>query len=128
MAHYLQALIDEIDNLHDGDGNRITPLAKSLPPPAKPAPKHSFADLCKSINELGMEFYKSHQRKLKAKADKAAAILKMETDKIAARNATRNTVSTVLAKALELNRLGLMSAAEVARVEMTANDVLARLK
>ena len=90
-------------------------------------PKPKIGDLLKALNDLGVQRQKV-QADIKKKRDKIAAEQKAREDAvIAARNSARSAVSNVLAKALELNRLGKLTAPEVARIEIAANESLRRI-
>lgn len=104
-------------------------LIKAEPPaPKQPKqPKRDMSRLMKSIDDAGAGCRKLNAANAKKKA-KAAADLKAREDAvIAKRNHDRAAVSNVLAKALELNRLGKITVSEVARIEISANETLRRI-
>ena len=138
MSSNFSLLLDELEiyaaeNGWSFEGDEIrkaeTPSQKSLDDAAEAQAQNDreVSDMVARSAALAKE---RKQKAADAKAEKiriAAAKKKAAQDEIDARNNARANVSNVLAKALELNRLGRITAAEVARIEITANDVLARI-
>ena len=100
-----------------------TPAFQVETKPAKP----SIDDLIKAITASGDVIRKLNAETAKRKAKDAADQKAREDAMIADRNARRAGVSNVLAKALELNRLGEISATDVARIEISAHETLRRI-
>ncbi|MEI7608563.1 MAG: hypothetical protein WCJ64_14390 [Rhodospirillaceae bacterium] len=131
MASNFSLLLDELVKL--GKEREQEVLQKSLDQAADLRRKEAAAKV-KQDQEVADMVTRSaalcKQLAAEAKAKKlrlAVEKKKAAEDVIAARNAERTTVSNVLAKALELNRLGQITAAEVARIEISAHSALQRI-
>ena len=132
MASNFSRLLDELAELSKERDKEL--LQKYLDEEAarqrKKAAAKATAD--KEVSDMVANSAKlSKERAAEAKAKKqklADDAKKAAESEIAARNAARANVSNVLAKALELNRLGKITAVDVARIEISANEALARIK
>ena len=131
MASNFSLLLDELVKL--GKEREQEVLQKSLDQAADLRRKKAAAK-AKEDQEVADMVTRSaalcKQLAAEAKAKKlrlAAEKKKAAEDAIAAKNKDRANVSNVLAKALELNRLGQITAAEVARIEISAHQALQRI-
>ena len=104
-------------------------LIKAEPPAtlAPKPPKRDMGQLMKSTEDAGAGCRKLNAELQKKKAKAAADQKASEDAVIEKRNHDRAAVSNILAKALELNRLGKITASEVARIEISANETLRRI-